>query len=150
MSRSKPLSITITEAKSWARKWQIECPNNCKAFLMPIDDLVACLEEIGVLKDNGKGNGKGTYNLKKASSSGIRAYMAIDPSVKVGGGEKLLLVATEKDSNGVHRDIIRGEIASQNVIKTESNIQPLNLTGSGVYDFTHPCPNECDPNSPLI
>ncbi len=150
MSRSKPLSIAITDAKSWARKWQIECPNNCKAFLMPIDDLVACLEEVGVLKSNGKDNGKGTYNLKKASCSGIRAYMAVDPNVKVGGGEKLLLVATEKDANGVYRDIVRGEITSQNVNKAKGELEDPNLLGSGVYDFTHPCPSECDPNSPLI
>ena len=42
-------AIPIEKAKAWAKKWQTECPNNCKAFLMPTIDLIEVLEEMGVL-----------------------------------------------------------------------------------------------------
>ena len=146
MSKLNPLSIEITEAKAWARNWQIACPNNCKAFLMPVDDLLVCLEEMGVLQSEGSGK----YTLNNVDQSGVRAYMAIDPNEKRGGGEKLLLVATQKDSDGIHRDIIRGEIIDKDGVEAGLDVQASNLIGSGVYDFTDPCPSECDPNSPLI
>lgn len=49
MSASNNL-ISIKEATIWAKKWQTDCPNNCKAFLIPTKDLVGALEEMGVLK----------------------------------------------------------------------------------------------------
>lgn len=65
-------------------------------------DLIDSLEEMGVIKKETDGN----YSLHNIKNSGVRAYMGIDPLESDGGGEKLLIVGTSVDCNGVHRDII--------------------------------------------
>ena len=35
-------------------------------------------------------------------------------------------------------------------VEYEGDLEDPNLSGSGVYDFTVPCPNTCDDMSPLI
>jgi len=107
-------------------------------------DLIDALEEMNVLvKDH-----KGRYSLKNVKDAGVRAYMAIDPEEKAGGGEKLLIVGTRIDCNGIHRDIIEGEKPS-GCKEGEIEAHVAALDGSGVYDFTEPCPNNCDIKSPL-
>jgi len=78
MSTSKNL-ICIEEARTWVKKWQTDCPNNCK----------------------------------------------------------------------VHRDIVEDEKPSG---CADGKIDTIvsNLNGSGVFDFTAPCPTTCDKNSPLF
>lgn len=143
--KSRP--IDINDAIAYAKKWQEENKTHAKAFLIPSEDLIACLEEMNVLVNDGNGN----YTLKDVGNSGVRAYMAIKrpkgdlPSPQT---EKLLFVGTKVDCNGIHRDIVEGEKPSGcNDKKVDTQV--LNLNGSGVYDFTEPCPNVCDPNSPL-
>ena len=144
MSTSNNL-ISIEEAKTWTEKWQTDCPDNCKAFLIPTIDLVEALEEMGVLKKKKNGD----YRLRKVNKTGVRAYMAIDENTEEGGGEKLLIVGTRIDCNGVHRDIIEGEKPSS-CEDGKINAAVSNLEGSGVFDFTEPCPNNCDQDSPLF
>ncbi len=149
MSNTQPTlrknQITIKKAEDWAKTWQKECPNNCKAFLIPTIDLIEALEEMGVLKQKKNGD----YTLHKINNSGVRAYMAIDKKEKAGNGEKLLIVGTRIDKKGIHRDIIEGEkIPSYENDEMTSAISELE--GSGVYDFTAPCPSDCDENSPLF
>lgn len=141
MSTIKTIDITV--AQGWAKNWQTANPNKCKGFLMPAEDLIAALEEMGVIvykKD-------GTPVITPTTNAGVRAYMAIDPTngtdIKNGYGEKLLIVGTYVDCNGIHRDIIENE--KPDGCKT----RPPARTGSGVFDFTDPCPSTCDPNSPL-
>lgn len=136
-------TIKIDDAKQWAENWQTANPNHCKAFLIPVADLIGCLEEMSVIQYKPDG----TPVINSTTDQGVRAYMAIDPTNGTGKsngyGEKLLVVGTYVDCNNVHRDIIVEEKA--NSCKTK----PPTPTGSGVYDFTDPCPNTCDDNSPL-
>lgn len=140
--------IKIEQATEWTALWQRLFPNHCKAFLVPVQDLLGTLAEMGIVNIDEKGNITGCYD--DSENDMIRSYLAIDPSVveQPGNGEKLLLVGTtnthKKDSNGntIYRDIVQGE-------KLGSPSANVTLNGSGVYDFTFPCPNQCDPNSPL-
>ena len=130
----------IGDAEKWAYNWQSANPNKCKAFLMPAEDLIGALTEMGVIDSTGK------VDTTKVADAGVRAYMAIDKtdtSKSNGYGEKLLIVGTYVDCNNIHRDIIENELPSG------CKIAMPTPTGSGVFDFTDPCPNTCDPNSPL-
>ncbi|NQY31055.1 MAG: hypothetical protein HRT69_16510 [Flavobacteriaceae bacterium] len=68
--------------------------------------------------------------------------MAIDTTNGTGKengyGEKLVIVGTTySEKTKVHSDIIKNE-------------QDPTSKDSGIYDFTEPCPSECDQNSPLF
>lgn len=144
-------SIAVLKAENWVKKWQSENSDlnkngnlkHAKAFFIPAEDLIDCLIEMEILTD------ESCINTSLVASAGVRAYMAIDrpatDNVPCATTEKVVLVATTKgvDSNNktVHRDIIEGY-----VIK---NAPAHKLVGTGVFDFTAPCPSECDPNSPL-
>ena len=133
-------AVSVDNAKKWTKEWRDTHPNQCKAFLIPVRDLVNTLMEMDVLERQGDGH----YTIDEGTDKGIRAYMAIDTSVTEGHGEKLLLVATNKtEINGkvVHQDII--------YLGPTSPHPHTKLQESGVYDFTHPCPNTCDEDSPL-
>jgi hypothetical protein len=147
---NKTKSIPILEATNYVEKWQSENSGlnkngeliHAKAFLIPARDLIDCLIEMEILKD------LSCINTSLVDTAGIRAYMGIDrpssdtiPSAKT---EKLVLVATTKEVNDtktIHRDIIEGY-----AIK---NPPPYKLIGTGIFDFTEPCPTVCDPKSPL-
>ncbi len=145
--------IKIEDAKIWTAKWQNENSNHCKAFLIPVQDLLGTLSEMGIISIDAKGNISGSYSDNQNEM--IRSYLAIKPDeVKnPGKGEKLLLVGTinthKKDKNGniIYQDIVEGEGYGNGGAAAYSNGTSLN--GSGVYDFTAPCPNNCDTNSPL-
>lgn len=134
-------TIPITAAKEWAGKWQEENPDHAKAFLIPMEDIISILKEMEVLQEVA---GESTFTVNYSQNAGIRAYMAIDDNVppSVGSNEKLLMVGTEINNQGVHCDIVEGGDYPK-----EATIQRV---GSGVFDFTTPCPNYCDPNSPLF
>ncbi len=164
--------IKIDKATAWTAKWQseTESQNHCKAFLVPVQDLLGALAEMGVIKMDNSGNISGHYSDTEAEK--IRAYMAIDESIvtgidsryppgserdqalkDAGWGEKLLIVGTEKTTqvnkqgNIIYRDIVQDETdGSGGAHRYPSGIT---LNGSGVYDFTNPCPNDCDDDSPL-
>ncbi|MCK8479260.1 hypothetical protein [Psychroserpens algicola] len=138
---AKKNPIDINDAINYARNWRTAQPKNCKAFLIPAEDLIDTLEEMGVIAKETDGH----YSVKNVKNSGVRAYMGIDPSEPAGGGEKLLLVGTSIDCNGKHRDIVQGEKSPG----CPSNFVMPNPIGSGVYDLTTPCPSECDTLSPL-
>lgn len=139
--------IDLEDAIIYAREWQEENPTHAKAFLIPSNDLIACLEEMNVLVKQEDGH----YTIENVTDSGVRAYMAIKksknnpPSAET---EKLLIVGTVKDCNGIYRDIIENEKPS-GCSDGETEKAVAALEGSGVFDFTSPCPSTCDPNSPL-
>lgn len=128
--------IPLDEAEKWTKNWREKCPDNCKAFLIPTEDLVEVLEEMNILKKTKKGN----YKLKKTKGKDVRAYMAIDPETKEGGGEKLLIVGTKLGKDGVYRDMI----------PNRKDDYELGDGDEDIYDFTSPCPNKCDSGSPLF
>ncbi len=112
--------ITLAEAISWTTAWRSSPTTSARAFLIPIEDMQGVINEI-----SGQGG-----------SPCARAYLAMD-----GGEEKLVIVGTsqetQKDGSVIYRDLLPavGEDPA-----TASN---------AIYDFTTPCPTECDPSSPL-
>lgn len=134
-------TIPIEEAKEWAAKWQNQNPQHAKAFLIPMDDIISILKEMKVLEEV---PGDSTYTVNYNPNAGIRTYVAIDENVdpSVGSNEKLLIVGTELNDQGIHCDIVEGGDYPKD--------KSITRIGSGVFDFTTPCPNYCDPNSPLL
>ena len=133
--------IPIECAMQWTANWQDKYDGvHCSAFLVPVEDLIGALTEMGIIKD-----GK-VVKPDTGVTPMIRSYMAIDPEQTEGFGEKLVLVGTEaaKDPKGniIYHDIVEGE-RSDGLVLTNPP------TGSGAFDFTQPCPNFCDPDSPL-
>lgn len=134
-------TVTLEDAKKWTEKWQTATKDkHCKAFLIPALDLSEVLKEMQILVKN-SGTGKYELDETKLTNAGIRSYLGIDTTNGTGKdngyGEKLVIVGTNYDSKtGKHNDII---------------LNPSEPTSrdSGIYDFTHPCPNDCDSNSPL-
>ncbi len=112
--------ITLPEAVSWTTAWRSSHPTACRAFLIPIQDLQGLLAEI---QDQG-------------DDAMARAYLAMD-----GSEEKLIFVGTEKVDDGkggsYYKDLLPGPGDA------------ADASGNGVWDFTEPCPPECDPGSPL-
>ena len=147
MSESKKDNnqISLDQAKDWTAIWRIANPNKAKAYLIPIEDLMGVLIEMEVLIPlSKKGN---TYSYDEGHNKAIRGYMAIEP-VNLHGRpeEKLLIVGTDKRGQGldvVYRDIIDGKIDSERVPGVQNN------GGTGIYDFTEPCPTACDDRSDL-
>jgi len=144
--KAKP--IDINDAIAYAKKWQEENENHAKAHLIPVNDLIACLQEMSVLVADESGK----YSIENVENSGVRAYMGINrpegssPSPQT---EKLLIVGTKVDCKGIHRDLVEGEKPSGCDDEAVDKVVAA-LAGSGVYDVTEPCPDNCDPNSPLF
>ena len=149
--------VKLSDAELWTKIWRIACPTNCKAFSIPVQDLVGVLKEIGVLvrdPDN-----KELYSIDESTINGVRAYMAIDPNESNGGGEKLLIVGThpvkdQKTGKTVQRDIINGKIDNKGPVIYHptylTDVEGDDDDKTGIYDFTNPCPDVCDDDSPLI
>jgi hypothetical protein len=147
MSKAKQddYQIPLDEAALWTTIWRAKYPNNAKAFLIPVEDLMGVLTEMGVLQELEEG----IYKYDEGIKRDIRAYMAIDPHVGEKGKlpeEKVLLVGTQQaieDGKLIYKDILDGKVDGQLLTGYEAG------GGSGVYDFTDPCPNACDDGSPL-
>lgn len=141
MTLTTTQTIPLVDAETWAKEWQDANPNKAKAFLIPMEDIISILEEMNVLNPVQEGGTEYTLNVN--SNQGIRAYMAIekDQVPSPGSDEKLLLVGTHYvASNKTHYDIIEGGDCPA----------PIPYKGTGIYDFTKPCPNHCDQGSPLF
>ena len=122
-------TIPLSQAKEWTANWRKNNPNLSKAFLLPVEDLIGCLMEMGIITTDSKGN----TTIKFKEEDKVRTYLGIDKD----GEEKLIMVGT-KNEGGTYTDIIREETA---VEKSGGN--------SGIYNYSKPCPPECDPKSPL-
>lgn len=140
MTKPTNNTVSLTDAKQWVSAWRKKCPDNCKAFLIPAQDLTSALKEMDILVE--QKDGTVVLDESKLENNGVRAYMAIDSKVSEGGGEKLLIVGTQavqRKDGLVHIDLIN-----------DASMSKSDLIGSGIFDFTGPCPPECDPNSPLM
>ncbi|MGS2725438.1 hypothetical protein ACU8DI_02435 [Psychroserpens sp. BH13MA-6] len=129
MSATTPLTRTLKEAEDWTKTWQTNHPNLSKAFLIPADDLIACFNEMG-LKVTTDGNGKLQVKADGFEPK-VRAYLGTQDS----GGECLLIVGTTTTDGSKYKDIIYPNGDGTN--------------GTGIYDFTTPCPSDCDDSSLL-
>jgi len=131
----KNYQIPVAKAAEWTALWREKCPNNCKAFLLPVEDLVGILKEMKILQEVEAG----VFKIDEGNEQYARAYMAIDAQEAAGGGEKVLLVGTKKEpltkETFIYRDIMAKDGDGD---------------GPGIYDFTKPCPSHCDPDSPLF
>ena len=117
--------ISLTTAQSWAQEWRSEESvynkhNECHAFLIPAEDLAQVLEEMKAQK----------------GPKYVRAYLGVEPTAQT---EKLMIVGTrpetQTDGSIVYRDLISdGDDGSD---------------GGSIWDFTQPCPPDCDDRSPL-
>ena len=111
-------TISLIEAKKWAKRWKKKEGNYNKhhelnAFLIPKIDLLEVLTE---------------------DVDAVRAYIGIDDN----GVEKLMIVGTKYDPlTKIYVDMIT--VGEGNEPAGQDDI----------YDFTTPCPNACDKNSPL-
>ncbi|WP_405295300.1 hypothetical protein [Algibacter sp. Ld11] len=150
--------VSCNEAITWTHRWQKENYQrnsageliHARAFLIPVDDLLNCLLEMEVLVSEGEN----IYKLEKSNiREKIRAYMATDrpeetqPSAQT---EKLLVVGTNPkiiDDKIVYKDIFDcGGCSCDDKVKTKVLAEQAN---SDVYDFTKPCPSDCDFSSEL-
>ena len=116
-------TISVEQAKEWTKNWREKNPKLTKGFLIPVEDLLGSLIEMGVVKTDAKGNT--TINLEEKQM--VRTYRGINKD----GIETLIMVGTKKDGDNYNDIINEGE------------------ENSGVYDFTTNCPPNCDKNSPL-
>lgn len=132
-------SISIENAIAWTKNWQKLFPTHSKAFLIPIIDLLNLLQELKVIRKNDDGTFE---NLSSAHphNKAIRAYMAIGDTDGDGDlEERLVMVGAIENDEGIYVD---------QVPKRRDNAT-VTLSGSGAFDFTIPCPNDCDPKSSL-
>ncbi|MEH6534932.1 MAG: hypothetical protein V7719_00960 [Psychroserpens sp.] len=128
--------VPIKDAEAWTLKWQTENPKHAKAFLIPVADLLGCMTEMGLtISKDANGN-----LVADKPDTNVRAYMGVDVNQSEGFGEKLVIVGTVKDGS-VHSDIVEGGSFPKG--------GGVKLIGSGAYDFTTPCPADCDPKSSL-
>lgn len=139
MNQDNENTIPKDTGAQWTANWRSQHPNTVNAFLIPAVDFVEVLNEIGVLDDAAATQAQANANNL---NSKIRGYLAIDDS----NTEKIIFVGTE-NVDGVNRDIIDGTIDGTTPTALKSSAS--NPSTSGVYDFTTPCPPDCDENSPL-
>jgi len=142
----KDYEIPVDTAAKWTSVWRIACPDRCKAFLIPIEDLIGVLTEMQVLIPDGTSkDGKAIFKYDEGTNRAVRAYMAIEPRNLQGKPEeKLLIVGTQKVGEGIdviYKDILNGRVDGDLILGDGKD--------SGVYDFTNPCPNACDDDSDL-
>jgi hypothetical protein len=131
MGKPIPIPIKINDAITWTEAWQKNNKTLAKAFLIPVDDLLVCFQEMGLkITTDAHGVISASPTVNK-----IRGYLALD-----GTTEKMLFVGTEK-AGDIYEDIVEGRLLT-------SGRNPR--IGSGVYDFTTPCPSDCDPKSSLF
>jgi len=96
-----------------------------RAILIPISDLLAIIEKYSTVDEEGN-----VIN----SLQGVRAYFAVKATDKeLADDVTALIVAVDKKGKDIipTSDLLQGD-------------------GSEIYDFTKPCPTECDPESPLF
>ncbi|WP_299337405.1 hypothetical protein [uncultured Psychroserpens sp.] len=121
-----PLTRTLKEGTDWTENWQKNHKTLPKAFRIPVDDLVACFNEMNLKFSLDTSTNKltlipGTFNPS------LRGYLATDDK-----GEDMLLVVGTSTTDG-------------------KNYKDITSVGgnSAIYDFTTPCPSDCDKGSIL-
>jgi len=121
-------TISLKIAKNWAKRWRkkessYNMYHECRAFNIPKKDLTEVIAEAGVVS--------------------IRAYIGVEKKTDTNGKptyeEKLMIVGVDKNN----KDIIATVPGPDGTLISDPD-------GDGdIYDFTNPCPDLCDPDSPL-
>jgi hypothetical protein len=101
-------------------------PSTPRAILIPINDLMAIIEKYSAIDEDG--------NVTN-SLSGVRAYFAVKLTDESKPDDvTALVVAVDKDG--------------KDIIPVGDGLE--DGPDSEIYDFTKPCPDVCDPTSPLF
>ncbi len=136
--------IPLETAIEWTAMWrdkesEYNKYHECNAFLIPLSDLQDLVKEMGNQGPDAKVRGY----------LGVEQVPSLDPD-KPAFQEKLILVGTKKCVDGdtvIYQDLIDGyNPACPPGAKTEDG---NGEGGGGIWDFTNPCPPDCDPESPL-
>lgn len=99
-----------------------------RAILIPIDDLLAIVQKYTTVDDEGN---------VKSTLKGVRTYFAIK--------------ATDQNlTDEVTALVVAVDLQGNDIINTTVGAGLGEEGGSEIYDFTTPCPTECDPESPLF
>jgi hypothetical protein len=134
--------ISYGIAEQWTANWRAKYPE-LKAFLIPIEDLMGVLVDMGVLTENGKNQ----YEFNEGLKRDVRGYLGLTDN----GEPHFVMVGTKKfpdarfPSGFVHRDLYNGGVDGKAGTLTGDE----GFGGSGIYDFTEPCPTVCDDDSGL-
>ncbi len=103
---------------------QVPATNIPRAILIPIADLMAIVDKYTEIDDAGN---------PKSLIKGVRAYFAVKP--------------TDKDlPDDITGLIVPVDLEGNDIISTPGLLQG---DETEIYDFTKPCPDECDVKSPL-
>jgi len=134
-------TLPLKSTQDWLGAWQDENKTTAKAFLIPASEIVDMFIEMGVVT---KHETTKVMTINSTLDQGIRAYIGVDPlptqrQKEQGYGNRLYMVGTKKVGD-IHKDIVEGN----------KGIDPNIITGTGIYDFATPCPNNCDIESPLF
>ena len=127
-------TIPLTEAidrvtrfrERMAKSSDVPDTNIPRAVLIPIDDLLAIVEKYSTIDD--KGNVVSTLR-------GVRAYFDIK-------------LTDESLPDPVTALVVPVDLKGNDMIMSSDGLGEGDDTG--IYDFTKPCPSECDPESPLF
>ena len=144
----KDKQISVGVAKGWTENWREKYPE-CKAFVVPVEDLMGCLEEMNVLTSK-KCDGETVYVYNPGIKRDIRAYMGYDDELK---RYHMVMVGTKRfvdaryPTGHVYRDIYNGGVDGKSGTLDVPYLS--DPSGSGVFDFSEPCPDWCDDESLL-
>lgn len=142
MSKPADYEISLEIAKGWAENWRRRNPD-VKAFVIPVEDLIGVLVEMNVLKSEGPNK----FSYHEGNQRDIRAYLGIDDN----STPHLVMLGTQKFNDDkfptgyVHRDIYNGGVDGKKGTLADNG----GSGGSGIFDFTEPCPTVCDNESEL-
>lgn len=143
MSLIKDFTIPADQAAEWTARWREKNPE-AKAFLIPVEDLFGVLQEMNVLAPTGAPN-EFVYN--PGIERDVRGYMGIDEN----GTPHMVMVGTKRfpdermPGGVVYRDLYNGGVDGKKDTLEGAEV----FEGSGVYDFSSPCPTVCDDESEL-
>lgn len=125
-------TISVPEAKARVERFRkalsgsIPEANIPRAVLIPIADILAIVDKYQFTDKDGN-----TRN----ELQGVRAYFAIKES-------------DESLPNDVTALIVPVDLKGNDIINTNNSLGEEEDTD--IYDFTKPCPDVCDPESPLF
>lgn len=123
-----PLNAAIARVTRFREQLVQQVPetNIPRAILIPINDLMAIVKKYSSVDEAG--------NII-SELQGVRAYFAVK-------------LTDEKENNDVTALVVAVDKNGKDIIPTTE----IGLGDSGdseIYDFTVPCPSECDTESPL-
>lgn len=125
-----PVKMAKARVKRFREQFKADVPesNIPRAILIPINDVLAIMEKYTVVDAEGQSH---------ISLSGLRAYFAVK-------------LADQELDDDVTALIVAVDKHGKDIINTTEDELGGGDDGSEIYDFTKPCPDVCDPESPLF